>query len=96
MEKNSKAIQKKLTSVKYNCASASHLIINQEICAKCKDKTCIHICPADVYNLDEKKGDIIVQYENCVECGACKIACPKKNINWNYPSSGFGVVFKNS
>ena len=94
--KNSKEIQKKLTTVKYNCANDSHLILNQEICEKCKEKTCIDICPADVYNFDETNGQIVVQYENCLECGACKIACPKKNIEWRYPSSGCGVVFRNS
>ena len=96
MEKNSKAIQKKISTVKYKCASCSHLILNQDICRKCKDKTCTFICPADVYSVDEKTGDVIVGYENCLECGACRIACPKNNIEWNYPSSGCGVVYKNS
>ncbi|MBR2068787.1 MAG: 4Fe-4S dicluster domain-containing protein [Candidatus Gastranaerophilales bacterium] len=96
MEKNSKEIQKKLTTVKYNCADSSHLSVNQEICAKCKEKTCTFICPADVYIQDENTGQLVVQYENCLECGACKIACPKKNIEWRYPSAGCGVVFKNS
>ena len=96
MEKNSKSIQNKLVNVKYNCAQASHLVLNQEICAKCKEKTCTYICPADVYNLDKLSGSIIIQYENCLECGACRIACPKKNIEWHYPSSGCGVVYKNS
>ena len=96
MDKNSKSIQNKLTTVKYNCANISHLIVNQDICSKCKEKTCTFICPADVYSLDETTGNIIIQYENCLECGACKIACPKKNIEWNYPNSGCGVVFRNS
>lgn len=96
MEKNSKEIQNKLTTVKYNCDNTTHLVVNQEICKKCKEKTCMYICPANVYDLDETTGEIIVQYENCLECGACKIACPKRNIDWKYPSSGSGVVFKNS
>lgn len=96
MEKNSKAIQKKITAIKYNCASDSHLILNQEICAKCKKKTCTFICPADVYSFDEKTGEIVIQHENCLECGACRIACPKNNIDWSYPPSGCGVVYKNS
>ena len=96
MEKNSKSIEKKIAAVKYVCASNPHLVVNQEICQKCKEKTCLYICPADVYNIDEKTGNIIVQHENCLECGACRISCPKKNINWCYPSSGCGVVYKNS
>ena len=96
MEKNSKKIQSKLTTIKYNCSDTPHLILDQEVCAKCKEKTCTYICPADVYNHDETTGQIVVQYENCLECGACKIACPKKNIQWQYPPAGCGVVFKNS
>ena len=96
MEKKSKEIQNKLTTVKYNCAKETHLIVNQKICGKCKEKTCIYICPADVYNVDKTTGNIVVQYENCLECGACKIACPKKNIKWQYPPASCGVVFKNS
>ena len=96
MEKKSKEIQNKLTNVKYKCATESHLILDKDICAKCKEKTCIYICPADVYNVNEATGEIVVQYENCLECGACKIACPKKSINWKYPPSGCGVVYKNS
>ena len=96
MKKNSKAIQNKISNVKYNCAQVSHLIPDYKICEKCKEKTCLYICPADVYNLNETTGEIVVQYENCLECGACRIACPKKNINWNYPPSGCGVVYKNS
>ena len=96
MEKNSKAIQKKISTVKYKCASSCHLILKQEVCKKCKEKTCTFVCPADVYSVDEKTGGIIVGYENCLECGACRISCPKGNIDWSYPSSGCGVVYRNS
>lgn len=93
---NKKSIQDKLTTIKYNCNNKTHLIVNQEVCVKCKEKTCTFICPANVYTLDEQTQEIIVQYENCLECGACKIACPYKAIIWEYPNSGCGVVFKNS
>ena len=43
-----------------------------------------------------QKIGIIIKHENCLECGACKIACPKNNIKWCYPESGHGVIFKNS
>ncbi|MBR1617960.1 4Fe-4S dicluster domain-containing protein [bacterium] len=93
MEK--KTIQDKLNSVKYNCDSHGHLILNQEICQKCNHKVCTFICPASVYS-ESDAGEIIVQYENCLECGACRIACPLSNIEWHYPSSGCGVIYKNS
>lgn len=94
--KNKKSIQDKLATIKYNCSSKAHLIVNQEICAKCKEKTCTFICPADVYTLDNTTNEIIVQYENCLECGACRVACEKGAISWEYPEGGCGVVFKNN
>lgn len=97
MEKNEskKSIQDKLATIKYNCSSKTHLICDNKKCVLCKEKTCTFICPAEVYSVDED-GTTIAQYENCLECGACKIACPYNAIGWCYPSSGCGVVFKNS
>ena len=95
-KKNKKSIQDKLATIKYNCNNKSHLILDPKKCEKCKEKICTTICPASVYELDENLGEIIVQYENCLECGACRIACPKNAISWEYPSSGCGVIFKNN
>lgn len=96
MDDNKKSIQDKLTTIKYNCDDKTHLILDCEKCALCKEKVCTYICPANVYVQSEDGSEIIVQFENCLECGACKIACPKGAIDWNYPKSGCGVVFKNS
>ena len=35
-----------------------------------------------------------VAFENCLECGACRIACDKKTLIWDYPKQGFGVTIK--
>jgi len=91
-----KTIEEKLTSVKYNCANHSHLLPNQDECINCLEKTCTYICPAGVYSVNLKTKETIVQYENCLECGACRIACPKNAIDWHYPDSSCGVIFKNS
>ena len=40
--------------------------------------------------------EITVQYENCLECGACRMACPKNAIDWNYPKASLGVLYKKS
>ena len=93
---NKKSIQDKLATIKYNCGNKSHLIIDVTKCENCKEKTCTHICPAAVYEADENLEEIVVQYENCLECGACRVACPKGAISWEYPSAGQGVIFKNS
>ena len=93
---NLKSIQDKLAVLKYNCANTSHLIVDSEICKKCKEKTCTFICPANVYSVDDKTGEILVSWENCLECGACRIVCPKNKIDWRYPNSGCGIILKHS
>ena len=88
-------INEKLASLKYNKGNESHLTVDNEVCKNCKDRYCTYICPADVYLWNEEKNIMNIRYENCLECGACKIACDKKNINWVYPGATFGVKFKN-
>lgn len=70
-----------------------HITVKQEICKACKEKECLHVCPAQVYKLNEA-GDIVLDLEGCLECGTCKIACSKGSIDWNYPAGGFGIQLK--
>ena len=89
-------IDEKLSTIKYRPDEKSHLsVINQEKCKDC-DKACTFFCPARVYEWDEIQQKLIIKYENCLECGACRIGCIIQNINWEYPNGGFGVIFKNS
>ena len=88
-------IDEKLSRLKYNKDEESHLTVNNDICAECKDRCCEYICPAEVYKWNSAKSVLNIRYENCLECGACKIACPYKNISWRYPKAAFGVKFKN-
>ena len=38
--------------------------------------------------------EIKVEYENCLECGACRMICPNNAIEWQYPKSSKGVIYK--
>ena len=87
-------IDDKLNKLKYNCDTVSHLEPCGSDCVECKTKICCKICPASVYEWDEVNRKLIVNYENCLECGACRIVCEKKSLNWKYPKSGKGVTFK--
>ena len=87
-------IDDKLNKLKYNCDTVSHLNPDENFCKECKSKICIKICPAGVYEWDETNKKLIVNYENCLECGACKIICEKSCLKWEYPKSGKGVTFK--
>lgn len=87
-------IDDKLFKVKYVSDEESHLKPNCKKCAICDSKVCTYICPAHVYEWDEENQRLIVGYENCMECGACRIACEHKCIEWTYPKGSKGVTFK--
>ncbi len=83
-------IEDKLYLAKYKLDEKPHLIIiSQGVCAECVNKPCMIVCPTDVYAWSENKN--IVSYDNCVECGACRIVCPYQNIEWKYPRWGMGI-----
>lgn len=84
----------KLFNVKFSPDGISHLIPDNEKCKKCSSRVCTVICPANVYEWDEESEKLVVGYENCLECGACRIACEHKCIEWNYPKGNKGVTFK--
>lgn len=88
------SLDDKLASVKYNPSEKNHLHPNPEDCQKCKDKPCTFFCPAHVYEWDEETEKLLVGYENCLECGACRIGCVYQSIEWEYPEGGCGVTFK--
>ena len=87
-------IDEKLYTVKYTPDTESHLLPVQECCRVCESKICTIICPAKVYEWDENKQKLIVKYENCLECGACRIACESSSLGWEYPKGTKGVTFK--
>ncbi len=94
MSENNIDIEKKLATVKYVTDTQSHLHPNQEDCRVCESKCCAIVCPAKVYEWCEERQELLVNYENCLECGACKIACEKKSLGWEYPKGTKGVIFK--
>lgn len=88
-------INEKLSTLKYNKHKDSHLTVDNAVCINCKEKFCTYICPANVYEWNQSKSAMLIRYENCLECGACKIACDKKNILWRYPNAEYGVKYRN-
>lgn len=76
--------------------SHAHITLKKDDpCQKeCAAKPCTTICPARVYVWEEAQKKIIVSYENCIECGACRMLCPFDNIDCHWPRGGFGVQYK--
>ena len=87
------SLEAKLALVKNLKDSVSHIEIDQAKCLCCKNKICLNICPAKTY--EEIDGKINAAYENCLECGSCRIACPDGAIHWENPRGKFGVSFIN-
>ena len=85
-------MEEKLYTVKYTPDTQSHLRPDQEQCKRCKSKICAVVCPAKVYEWNNERN--IVTHENCLECGACRIACERNCIEWEYPVGTKGVMFK--
>ena len=89
------SIDDKLFKVKYVPDEEPHLKPDCEKCKTCCSKVCTFICPAKVYEWDDETQTLLIGHENCLECGACRIACEKKCIEWQYPKGTKGVTFKN-
>ena len=87
-------IEAKLGLDVFKVDTEPHIVINQEVCqAKCLIRYCLHICPAELYTLD-KQDEVQVNYEGCLECGACLIACEHEALTWHYPRAGYGVQYR--
>jgi len=88
------SVQEKLSTTRFVRHADSHLSVRlQETCGRCILRPCVDVCPAGVYSWCEDSG-LSVAYENCLECGSCKIVCEFDNIEWNYPPGGFGVDYR--
>jgi len=71
-----------------------HIRLNKEHCRECAAKPCTIACPAGLYTI--RDGEISFDYAGCLECGTCRVVCPKSGVAiiWNYPRGGFGVQFR--
>jgi len=86
-------LEQKLALVKTRKDSVSHIEVDQGLCSRCSQKVCLTICPAKTY--EEINGRIHTAYENCLECGSCRLVCPLGGIKWENPRGKFGVIFLN-
>jgi ferredoxin like protein len=88
----SDSIETKLGTLRYNSDKEAHILVNFEKCKECESKPCRLACPAQCFKLIN--GQFQFQYEDCIECGTCKIICNKNAIQWNYPRGTFGIAFR--
>lgn len=87
------SIEEKTMATLYHLdRDGAHITIETEACRDCELKPCLYICPVENYKLENNL--LILTCDACVECGACRVACPKDAIKWSYPRGGFGVCFR--
>ncbi|MEN6617227.1 MAG: 4Fe-4S dicluster domain-containing protein [Syntrophorhabdus sp.] len=89
-----KKVEEKIALNAMKNDTKSHIILNQAICANCKERMCIKVCPGHLYSLNEETGEMIVEYAGCLECGTCLIACAYESIIWDYPAGEYGVQYR--
>ena len=71
----------------------AHIQVDAAICRTCETKPCTWACPALLYTLVD--GEIRFDYAGCLECGTCRVICPKPGaLTWQYPQGTFGVQFR--
>ena len=56
-------------------------------------KPAIRLCPASLYSENER-GEMILDTDGCLECGACRLACGADVLDWHYPKGGTGVQYR--
>ncbi|OGR82689.1 MAG: hypothetical protein A3J74_01720 [Elusimicrobia bacterium RIFCSPHIGHO2_02_FULL_57_9] len=93
------SVEAKLGTLDWKKSPVAHITLrdssqNAPCVASCKDKPCATVCPAKVYEWEAAHRKIIVNYENCIECGACRMLCPFDNIACDWPDGGMGVKYK--
>ena len=90
-EENQNTLEERLLLVDVCPSIESHIKVNQAQCFICKDKECTKFCPTNVFVWSDISEELFVSYENCIECGVCKIGCPYEAIEYSNPNGGFGV-----
>ena len=92
-------VETKLGTLEWKKSPNPHIVLRDSspgspCVSACKDRPCTTVCPAKVYEWEGSHKKIIVNYENCIECGACRMLCPWDNIHCEWPGGGFGVQYK--
>jgi ferredoxin len=49
-----------------------------EPCIKCKYTKCVEVCPVDCFH--EGPNFLVINPDQCIDCGACEPECPAKAI----------------
>ncbi len=88
-------VEERLAANEVRPDRVSHLgLVDEATCAGCERRECTTVCPAGTYRWSEEAGRLVISFENCLECGACRLVCPHANIAWRYPMGGMGICYR--
>ncbi|MBV7404203.1 ferredoxin family protein [Enterobacter sp. ENT03] len=82
-----------VTHNRYRPATTPHIIPAEELDAGQKAQL-VNGCPAGLFRYTAD-GGLTVDFHGCLECGTCRLLCdPDTLARWQYPASGFGIVYR--
>ncbi len=53
------------------------------VCSQCESAPCVTVCPTNARYRDEEVGCVKVNYDRCIGCRTCVVACPFGAINFD-------------
>jgi ferredoxin like protein len=86
------SVEEKLAVNKYGIDKEVHIRVDLEICKTCGSHFCVAACPAQCFKVTDE--NITFSFEGCLECGSCRIVCPKGAVDWTLPRAGFGIGYQ--
>lgn len=45
-------------------------------CRQCADAPCVAVCPTHALNREDKDSPVVMDYDKCIGCQLCVLACP--------------------
>lgn len=60
-------------------------------CVNCKHQTCVEVCPVDCFY--EGKNMLVINPDECIDCGVCEPECPEDAIITDHEDDGTWLDF---
>ena len=62
----------------YDVEGTPHITVDLDRCVECDPKPCVRLCPCECFTMVGER--VLFSYEGCLECGTCRIVCPKGSV----------------